>query len=214
MIVVTGVIVMVLILILAIVGGSTSAKTIGIAEAISGEYVDQRVQVTGNVVDNSYTTTGNVLTFSIYDPDNEDGDTLSVSYDGAAASTFGNDVTAICTGKIGEDGVLYASEMVTKCPSKYESGTEALTVDRLMGYESDITGTTVRVKGEVQAGSQNAAGQGERFVLVDPEAGTTVSVLFDGAVSEETLADGASVVVTGNLTQEGKFSATSVALSE
>jgi cytochrome c-type biogenesis protein CcmE len=214
MIVVTGVIVMVLILILAIVGGSTAAKTIGVADAASGQYVDQRVQVTGNVVENSYTTTGNVLTFSIYDPDSEDGVTLNVSYDGAAASTFGNDVTAICTGKIGDDGVLYASEMVTKCPSKYESGTEALTVDRMMGYGSDITGTTVRVTGKIQAGSQNAAGQGDRFVLEDADTGATVSVLFDGAVSEETLADGASVVLTGNLTEDGKFSATNVALAE
>lgn len=214
MIVVTGVIVMVLILILAIVGGSTAAKTISLADAASGQYVDQRVQVTGNVVENSYTTTGNVLTFSIYDPDSEDGSTLSVSYDGAAASTFGNDVTAICTGKIGDDGVLYASEMVTKCPSKYESGTEALTVDRMMGYGSDITGTTVRVTGKIQAGSQNAAGQGDRFVLEDADTGATVSVLFDGAVSEETLADGASVVLTGNLTEDGKFSATNVALAE
>lgn len=214
MIVVTGVIVMVLILILAIVGGSTAAKTISLADAASGQYVDQRVQVTGNVVENSYTTTGNVLTFSIYDPDSEDGSTLAVSYDGAAASTFGNDVTAICTGKIGDDGVLYASEMVTKCPSKYESGTEALTVDRMMGYGSDITGTTVRVTGKIQAGSQNAAGQGDRFVLEDADTGATVPVLFDGAVSEETLADGASVVLTGNLTEDGKFSATNVALAE
>ena len=41
-------------------------------------------------------------------------------YQGAASSTFGDDVTAICTGRVGDDGVLRCSELVTKCPSKYE----------------------------------------------------------------------------------------------
>ena len=46
---------------------------------------------------------------------------------GALPATFGAGVVAICTGTV--DGkTLEASEMVTKCPSKYES--EGL-VDRL-----------------------------------------------------------------------------------
>ncbi len=31
-----------------------------------------------------------------------------------------NEAQAIMTGKIGEDGVFYASELLLKCPTKYE----------------------------------------------------------------------------------------------
>lgn len=213
LVIVTGIIVIVLVLLLAIVGGGTSAKTIALADAAGGTYANQRVQVTGNVVKDSYSTSGNVLSFSIYDPEHVNAGQLRVDYDGAAASTFGNDVTAICTGKMGEDGVLRASELVTKCPSKYESGTEALEVSRLLDYGAEVNGTTVRVKGTVAAGSQNPAGSGARFALADAsDPAKTVSVLFDGAVSEETLADGATVVVTGDMLASGEFSAIDVAL--
>ena len=116
MVVVTGIIVVVLIVVLAVVGGNTSAKSVSIAEATTGQYADQRIQVSGNVVENSFATEDNVLTFDIYDPDGEAGQKLHVRYDGGVSATFGNDVTAICTGKIGADGVLLASELVTKCP--------------------------------------------------------------------------------------------------
>ena len=119
LIIVTGVIVIVMAIILAVVGGNSSAKTVSLAQATSGEVNNERIQVTGNVVEDSYSVDGNVLSFDIYDPDNADTPTLHVLYDGAAASTFGNDVTAICTGKIDDDGVMRAGELVTKCPSKY-----------------------------------------------------------------------------------------------
>ena len=43
------------------------------------------------------------------DPEGDPATHLEVRYDGAASSTFGNDVTAICTGKINEAGVLECS---------------------------------------------------------------------------------------------------------
>ena len=115
---VTGIIVIVLIVILAVVGGASSAKAVTVADAVTGDFADQKIQVTGNVVENSFETNDNVLTFSIYDPDGDPSQELRVRYDGGVSATFGNDVTAICTGKIGEDGVLHASELVTKCPIK------------------------------------------------------------------------------------------------
>ena len=165
MVVVTGVIVIVLVVVLAVVGGSTSAKTVSIAEAATGQYADQRIQVSGNVVENSFSTEGNVLTFDIYDPDGNASEQLRVRYDGGVSATFGNDVTAICTGKMGADGVLLASELVTKCPSKYENATDALDVAQLVGYGKDIEGKPVKVTGTVKAGSLAAAGQGDRLVL-------------------------------------------------
>ena len=206
MIAVSGVIVIVLILVLAFVGGNTAATTMSIAEAAENPQAGQKVQVSGNVVQDSFSTSNDVLTFKIYDPEGDPATQLEVRYDGAASSTFGNDVTAICTGKINDAGVLECSELVTKCPSKYENADSALTVEQLLGY-----GNVVKVAGSVGAGSLKAAGQGDRFILVDAETGDSMPVVFEGALSDG-IADGSAVVLTGSLGADGKFAATDVAL--
>ena len=212
MVVVTGVIIMVLIIVLAVVGGSGSAKPVSISDLATGSYADQKIQVSGNVVENSYKTEDNVLTFDIYDANGDAAQQLRVRYEGGVSATFGNDVTAICTGKLGQDGVLNCTELVTKCPSKYENATNALTVDQLLGYGDDIVGTTVKVAGVVKDGTLMAAGGGDRFAIVDAEnTANELAVLFDGALSEE-IADGSALVLTGSLDEQGKFSATDVAL--
>lgn len=211
MIAVSGVIVIVLILVLAFVGGNTAATTMSIAEAAENPQAGQKVQVSGNVVQDSFSTSNDVLTFKIYDPEGDPATQLEVRYDGAASSTFGNDVTAICTGKINDAGVLECSELVTKCPSKYENADSALTVEQLLGYGESVYGNVVKVAGSVGAGSLKAAGQGDRFILVDAEAGDSMPVVFEGALSDE-VSDGSAVVLTGSLGADGKFAATDVAL--
>lgn len=211
MIAVSGVIVIVLILVLAFVGGNTAATTMSIAEAAENPQAGQKVQVSGNVVQDSFSTSNDVLTFKIYDPEGDPATQLEVRYDGAASSTFGNDVTAICTGKINDEGVLECSELVTKCPSKYENADSALTVEQLLGYGESVYGNVVKVAGSVGAGSLKAAGQGDRFILVDAETGEAMPVVFEGALSDE-VSDGSAVVLTGSLGADGKFAATDVAL--
>lgn len=212
MVVVTGVIIMVLVVVLAVVGGSGSAKPVTISDLTTGNYADQKIQVSGNVVENSYKTEDNTLTFDIYDANGDAAQHLQVRYEGGVSATFGNDVTAICTGKLGQDGVLNCTELVTKCPSKYENATSALTIDQLLGYGGDIVGTTVKVAGVVKDGTLTAAGGGDRLALVDAEnPGSELAVLFDGALSEE-IADGSALVLTGSLDEQGRFSATDVAL--
>lgn len=211
MIAVSGVIIIVLILVLAFVGGNTAATTMSIAEAAENPQAGQKVQVSGNVVQDSFSTSNDVLTFKIYDPEGDPATQLEVRYDGAASSTFGNDVTAICTGKINDAGVLECSELVTKCPSKYENADSALTVEQLLGYGESVYGNVVKVAGSVGAGSLKAAGQGDRFILVDAEAGDSMPVVFEGALSDE-VSDGSAVVLTGSLGADGKFAATDVAL--
>ena len=211
MIAVSGVIVIVLILVLAFVGGNTAATTMSIAEAAENPQAGQKVQVSGNVVQDSFSTSNDVLTFKIYDPEGDPSTQLEVRYDGAASSTFGNDVTAICTGKINDAGVLECSELVTKCPSKYENADSALTVEQLLGYGESVYGNVVKVAGSVGAGSLKAAGQGDRFILVDAETGDSMPVVFEGALSDG-IADGSAVVLTGSLGADGKFTATDVAL--
>ena len=211
MMAVTGIIVIVLVVILAVVGGSGAAKSATVADAVAGKYADQKIQVTGNVVENSYATNDNVLTFAIYDKDGNPAEQLNVRYEGGVSATFGNDVTAICTGKIAGDGVLHATELVTKCPSKYENADSALTVEQLLGYGESVYGNVVKVAGSVGAGSLKAAGQGDRFILVDAETGDSMPVVFEGALSDG-IADGSAVVLTGSLGDDGKFAATDVAL--
>ncbi len=211
MIAVSGVIIIVLILVLAFVGGNTAATTMSIAEAAENPQAGQKVQVSGNVVQDSFSTSNDVLTFKIYDPEGDPATQLEVRYDGAASSTFGNDVTAICTGKINDAGVLECSELVTKCPSKYENADSALTVEQLLGYGESVYGNVVKVAGSVGAGSLKAAGQGDRFILVDAETGDSMPVVFEGALSDG-IADGSAVVLTGSLGADGKFAATDVAL--
>lgn len=211
MIAVSGVIIIVLILVLAFVGGNTAATTMSIAEAAENPQAGEKVQVSGNVVQDSFSTNDSVLTFKIYDPAGDPNTQLEVRYDGAASSTFGNDVTAICTGKFNDAGVLECSELVTKCPSKYENAESALTLSQLLGYGDDVIGKVVKVAGSVGAGSLKAAGQGDRFVLVDTESGDSMPVVFEGALSDE-VTDGSAVVLTGSLGDDGKFAATDVAL--
>ncbi len=211
MVVVTGIIVMVLVVVLAVVGGSSSAKSVSIAEAATGGYADQKIQVSGNVVENSFETKDNVLTFAIYDPEGDKSQQVKVRFEGGVSATFGNDVTAICTGKMTEEGVLNASELVTKCPSKYENAADALTVAQLVGYGSEVLDKPVKVAGAVKGGTLTAAGSGDRFVLVDAESGEELPVLFDGAISDE-IKDGTQLVLTGSINAGGKFAATEVAL--
>ena len=181
-----------------------------VAEAAENPQAGQKVQVTGNVVPDSYSTSGNVLTFGIYDPESPEGSRLNVRYEGAAASTFGNDVTAICTGRMGEDGTLACTELVTKCPSKYENADSALTVARLLEYGDSITGKVVKVSGAVEAGTLKAAGQGERFAIVGDD-GSRVAVAYDGALPDE-VAEGTTIVLTGAVDASGTFEATDVAI--
>ena len=211
MIAVSGVIIIVLILVLAFVGGNTAAQTLSVAEAAENPQAGQKVQVSGNVVQDSFSTAGDTLTFKIYDPEGDPATQLEVVYDGAASSTFGNDVTAICTGKIDDAGVLQCSELVAKCPSKYENADSALTIEQLLGYGADVYGKMVKVAGTVQDGTLKPAGEGDRFVIVDESGAGEIPVAFDGALSDE-VTDGATVVLTGSLNDDGSFAATDVAL--
>lgn len=212
MAVVTGIIVIVLILVLAIVGGNTAARTVSVAEALELQD-DAKIQVTGNVVENSFDIEGDVLTFKIYDAETDPAATtqLAVRYDGGVSATFGNDVTAICTGKKNTEGVLNCSELVTKCPSKYENAEGSLSISELLGYGDAVLDKPVKVSGVIKANTLAGVDAAERFVIVDSDSGDELHVLYDGALSDET-GEGANVVLTGSLGKTGQFTATNVAL--
>ena len=212
MAVVTGIIVIVVILVLAIVGGNTAARTVSIAEALE-IHDDSKIQVTGNVVENSFDIDGNVLTFKIYDPEADPNASapLDISYDGGVSATFGNDVTAICTGKKNTDGILSCTELVTKCPSKYENAEGSLSVGELLGYGESVLGKPVKVSGSIKAGTLAGVDAPYRFVISGEQAQDELRIVYEGALSAET-AEGSTVVLTGSLSSDGSFTATSVAL--
>jgi cytochrome c-type biogenesis protein CcmE len=45
---------------------------------------------------------------------------IQVSYNGVKPDLLKNEAQAIMTGKLGQDGVFYANELLLKCPTKYE----------------------------------------------------------------------------------------------
>ena len=212
MVAVTGVIVIVLIVVLAVVGGNSAAKTVTVSEAVALQG-DNKIQVTGNVAENSFDIEGDTLTFQIYDAESDPAASqlLDVRYDGGVSATFGNDVTAICSGKKGADGVLVCSELVTKCPSKYENAEGSLSVADLLGYGDAVIDKPVKVSGVIETGTLAGVNASRRFVLEDESGDARVAVKYDGALSDE-MGEGTRVVLTGSLGANGSFTATVVAL--
>jgi cytochrome c-type biogenesis protein CcmE len=60
---------------------------------------------------------GNVLHLAVIDPTRAK---LKVVYNGVKPDLMRNEAQAIMTGKLGEDGIFYADELLLKCPSRYE----------------------------------------------------------------------------------------------
>jgi cytochrome c-type biogenesis protein CcmE len=58
-----------------------------------------------------------VLHAAVIDPNRAH---LHVVYEGVKPDLLRNEAQAIMTGKMGEDGVFHASELLLKCPTKYE----------------------------------------------------------------------------------------------
>lgn len=171
--------------------------------------VGERVKIGGAVVTGSWDRKSNPMRFVIRDENDKDGTgaTLKVVYNGPVPSTFGDGVTAIVTGPLNDKGEIEAQEMITKCPSKYESAEGAVVISKLP------EGTTVRAVGYVKTGTIAPPG-GVRFVVSEEKtAGAEVQVVWEGALPEG-MTDGSKVVMTGSLQADGKFVASDVALEK
>ena len=58
-----------------------------------------------------------VLHAAVMDPNREH---IKVVYNGVKPDLMKNEAQAIMTGKMGDDGIFYANELLLKCPTKYE----------------------------------------------------------------------------------------------
>ena len=207
LVVVGGIVVIAMLVIVAIAGSGGAASSLSIADALSGDYAGKKIQVSGSVVADSLTSDGSAAVFRIQSEEgSEDGgsaDELTVTYDGALPATFGAGVVAICTGTMGEDG-LDCTDLVTKCPSKYESAEGSLTVSGLMAQADDLVGQDTTVCGYV-VGDIRSADAATRFTI--ESQGESIDVVWDGGM-DEAVVDGTAVVVSGRLTSDGAFEAT------
>jgi cytochrome c-type biogenesis protein CcmE len=103
---------------LSFLNSSVEYATLGKAEQ-SGK----KVQVTGKWVQDMsthYDTKNNTFSFYIRDEENR---VARVDYTGAKPNNFDIATSVVVKGRF-EDGVFEASEVLTKCPSKYEGNPE------------------------------------------------------------------------------------------
>ena len=85
----------------------------------SDELLDTNVRVAGNVADTAIEWNADdlELAFTI----TEGGKNMPVVYHGAQPGGFKAGSTILVEGKYDSDGVFRASQLILKCPSKYES---------------------------------------------------------------------------------------------
>jgi cytochrome c-type biogenesis protein CcmE len=60
------------------------------------------------------------LAFVLHQAVENPGEILDVVHNGPMPDLLQNEAQAIMTGRLGEDGVFYADELLLKCPTKYE----------------------------------------------------------------------------------------------
>jgi cytochrome c-type biogenesis protein CcmE len=179
--------------------------------------VGKQVKVGGTVVAGSWDKKSNPMRFTIRGENDKTstGPTLKVVYTGTVPATFGDGVVAIVTGKLATGGTVEATDMITKCPSKYESATGATPVTDFVAGGASMEGKPVRMTGFVKPGSiAQAGGAGPRFIVAAKADGTGASIPVDfAAVLPDGIKDGSQVVMGGAL-ESGTFVATSVALEQ
>jgi cytochrome c-type biogenesis protein CcmE len=173
----------------------------------------ERIQVGGEVVAGSWDQQSNPMSFEIREEGVDDGETIMVVYSGGVPSTFGDGVVAILKGTVNEDGVLESDDMITKCPSKYESAAGALTVTDMLDKGDDMVGKYTKISGVVVADTIVAPGGDTRFIVVAEEGSEELGVAYEGALPAG-MDSGSIVVVSGKLAEGGVFEADQVALSE
>jgi cytochrome c-type biogenesis protein CcmE len=113
---------------LAAKGDSVTGRDLRISGAVLGdsiEYNPQTLNLTFTIAsipgDNKEIEAQGglaaVLHEAVIDPNRQ---RIEVVYNGPKPDLLRNEAQAIVTGKLGEDGVFYADELLLKCPTKYE----------------------------------------------------------------------------------------------
>lgn len=100
-------------------GSAAFYMTVSELEADGGTLQGQQVRVGGDVVDGTIERgdIGEEIRFEITDG----AGSIPIVYDGDVPDIFADDAEVIATGTMGSDGVFVATELLTKCPSRFEA---------------------------------------------------------------------------------------------
>lgn len=199
-----GIIAIAMLVVAAIAGSGGAASSLSVGDLLAGGYTGKKVQVTGSVVADSIQSEGTSVQFAITPEEGDGSQELLVTYDGALPATFGTGVVAICTGTVEDPLMLSCKEMVTKCPSKYESAEGSLTVKGLLDQAESMVGKETKVCGYID-GEVNDAQASYRFAI--ESQGALLNVVYEGGL-DEAMTDGTAVVLSGHLDEDGNFVAT------
>jgi len=100
--------------------GSSVSYYLSVSEFVDkgNQFYDTQVRVAGKIVEDSINWSAEdlELKFAIA----EGGETLSVIYSGTKPSGFKAGSDILVEGKCHSDGIFRASQLIMKCPSKYE----------------------------------------------------------------------------------------------
>jgi cytochrome c-type biogenesis protein CcmE len=215
---VTAIILIVIAVLVLTLGSQQGAQTSTVKDVVNGGVkAGGRVKVEGAVVPGSWNKQSNPMKFTIKEETDTSGAgaKLKVVYSGTAPDTFGDGVVAVVTGTLDSAGIVQANEMITKCPSKYQSAVGAIPVAELNAGQSLIGKAGTQTSGYIKPGSMGSAAAAQRFILAEKKdgSGKSVAVKFSGALPD-TIKDGVQVIVTGTLQAGNIFEATGVALSQ
>lgn len=83
------------------------------------EFGDREFRLKGNVVPGSHETLGDSLSHHRFAL-TEGGETMTVYFEGPLPDTFSDDAEVIALGQLIGEGEFEATEVVAKCPSRYE----------------------------------------------------------------------------------------------
>ncbi len=100
-------------------GSAAFYMTVSELEAGGTELHGEKVRVGGNVVDGTIVRgdIGEEIRFNVTDGESE----IAMVYNGDVPDIFADHAEVIATGTMGPDGVFVAEELLTKCPSRFES---------------------------------------------------------------------------------------------
>ncbi len=95
---------------------ATYYYTVSEFAAQQSSLTNESVRVTGNVTAGTIERQGSTLKFTMSDGLKE----LTVVYKGVVPDSFKAGITAVVQGKLNSTGIFEASQLLAKCPSKYE----------------------------------------------------------------------------------------------
>lgn len=107
-----------------VVNSATEGGTyfLTVDQAMAAPPPDRPVRIKGLVTVGTYKNTPGTTVHDFEIKDKAGERSVKVHFEGPIPDVFKEGAEVVATGKLGDDGVLTATEVTAKCPSKYEEG--------------------------------------------------------------------------------------------